>query len=196
MRKINKVFICLLFIVLFNLKLTSSADTLKINDFNLDVINELGQSKTKLVLEWNMLEELDEFEVMIKLANGQKELSYVRSYTNGRDNLGKYQLSINSDGSYHYLLEFEIDVVRTGSFNVEIKYKVNDTWYEYRNYIIAKGQVVDTKYFTKGKAVLVGVIISIFTIIGSLLIFESSKNEYELSDDQMTITKIDKKVDK
>ena len=196
MKKIIKFFICLIFLMLLVVRITINAEVVEISDFTLDVINELGQSKTKLKLNWKMEEEISEFQVKIKLSNGQEELSYVKSYTNGRDNLGKCEISKNEDGSYDYLLTFEIDVVRTGSFNIEIKYKVGDSWYEYRNYVIAKGDVVDTKYFTKGKAVLVGVIISIFTIIGSLLIFESSKSEYELIDDQTTITKSNKKVNK
>lgn len=196
MKKIVKIFTCLIFLMLLFGRITSNAEIVEIDDFTLDVINELAQSKTKLKLNWKMKEDIREFQVKIKLANGQEELSYVKSYTNGRDNLGKCEITKNKDDSYNYLLTFEIDVVRTGSFNVEIKYKVGDSWYEYRNYVIAKGDVVDTKYFTKGKAVLVGIIISLFTIIGSLLIFESSKSEYELIDDQTTITKSNKKVNK
>ncbi len=196
MGRFLKITIGILCLSLMGLVIKSEASIVKINDFTLDVNNDLAEAKTRLTFNWDMDYELAEFRVFITLANGQKELSYVYSYSHGRDNLGKFVITENANHTYHYFLEFQVNVVRTGNFNIEIEYNVDGNWYEYRNYVIAKGEVVDTNFFTLGKAILVGTIIAIFTIIGSLLIFESSKNEYELNDDSTSTIKVDKRVDK
>lgn len=188
----KKIIKCLLFIIcMFSLLIAfnSHAEMIGINDFNIDVRNELAQSKTNLILSWTINKEIDEFRIYTTLTNGQKELSYIYSYNSGRDNIGNFEVTLNENGKYEYIVEFQIDVIRTGNLNIEMIYTIVDEKYEYRNYIMTKGDVVDAKSFTKGKAILVGLIITLFVVIGSLLIFESSKTEYELNDDTLTIKK-------
>lgn len=191
----KKIIKCLLFIIcMFNILIVfnSHAEMIGINDFDIDVRNELAQSKTDLILSWTINQEIDEFKIYTTLTNGQKELSYIYSYNSGRDNIGNLEVTLNENGKYEYIVEFQIDVIRTGNLNIEMIYTIGDEKYEYRNYIMTKGDVVDAKSFTKGKAILVGLIITLFVVIGSLLIFESSKTEYELNDDTLTIKKIRK----
>lgn len=189
MKKVLKGFLFIFCLFSLFLVVKSDAAIIEIKNFNLDVHNELAQAKTGLTLSWTVEEEIDEFKIYVELANGQKELSFVHSFNDGRDNMGSLIVNLNKDGNYDYIVDFEIDVIRTGNFNIEMIYSIGTEKYEYRNYIMSKGNVVDKNYFTSGKAILVGFIISLFVIIGSLLIFESSKTEYELNDDFLLIQK-------
>lgn len=189
MKKVFKGFLFIFCLFNFFLVVKSDAAIIEIKNFNLDVHNELAQSKTGLTLTWTVEREIDEFKIYVELANGQKELSFVHSFNNGRDNMGSLIVRLNEDGNYDYTVDFEIDVIRTGNFKIEMIYSIGTEKYEYSTFIISKGNVVDKNYFTSGKAILVGFIISLFVIIGSLLIFESSKTEYELNDDFLLIQK-------
>lgn len=189
MKKVFKGFLFIFCFFNFFLVIKSDAAIIEIKNFNLDVHNELAQSKTGLTLTWTVEREIDEFKIYVELANGQKELSFVHSFNNGRDNMGSLIVRLNEDGNYDYTVDFEIDVIRTGNFKIEMIYSIGTEKYEYSTFIISKGNVVDKNYFTSGKAILVGFIISLFVIIGSLLIFESSKTEYELNDDFLLIQK-------
>lgn len=194
---IKKAIITILisFMMFFVSNLEVEADIIKINDFAIDVKNEIASPKTTLILNWNMDFELSELKIYIILSNGQKELSYVYSCTSGRDNLGEFIISENENQTYHYYLNFEIDIVRIGDFQIEMEYNVNGSWYEYRNYVISKGEIIDKNFFTVNKAIIVGIIIVIFSSIGVLLIFEASKNEYELNEDNVAVAKKNKKTE-
>lgn len=186
MRKFCLILLCFV-ISLLVLKpiVIQATDESKVYNLVLDVNPLLAKEKTKITVEWDMMKELKELVVMTRLTNGQEEISFIYSPTNGRDNIGEFIESTNNNGilPYHYYLDFEMNINKTGNFELVFEYKVGNEWYEYTNYIYTDSKIVEENTFSTKNAIIVGIIITIFASAASYLILEASRKDFAITDD-------------
>lgn len=172
------LFCCLLlmFFTTSTLKLSSKSDSLLI-DFEFDYEEVYLHNQVKVKISFKTEESLSYLKVTTSLENGQEEVSFEM----GRPNEGTLERVIpkNEGDLWQYYLTFKVENVQLGTLKMKLDYSFDITYQEsYQDvFYVPAGVWVDTEEMSISVPIVGGIIILIFSLIGTYLIIAFSKTK-------------------
>ena len=191
MKKISLILLMICFLFSFPLKTLNAKDIEHVEIDNLEVTIS-GSSKTKVELSFTTKEELENLEIWIysNLNDGTGELVYAYNKYNDPDYV-KYTLTQSNDPEkpwFNYEFEFNLNSGKIGTFEVILKYNLYEEGFSDRysqSIFVTSGNAdFDLDLFSTTNAILIGVIATVFSAIGTIILIKYSEKNAQLGDDE------------
>ncbi len=189
MKKIS--FLILMIFMLFT-PIVVNAEEVKPIDIDNLTIDITGRSKTTLDLHFTTLEQLENLEIWIysNLNDGTGELVYSYSKYSDPELVPVHTiLGPTVDEQYwKYDFKFNLNSGKIGTFEIILRYNVyknNKTErYSQSIYVTSGNANFDLDLFSNKNAILIGVIATALSIVGTMILISYSEKNAQLSDDE------------
>lgn len=178
----------LLFIPFYNVD-AKSVEPVDIDNLFVEIT---GRSKTTLDLQFTTVEELENLEIWIysNLNDGTGELVY--SYNKYSDPelvpLHRLEGPTVDEPWYKYNFKFNLNSGKIGTFEIVLKYNVTNSGgsdrYSQSIYVTSGNANLDLDLYSTKNAILIGIIATIFSIVGTMILISYSEKNAQLSDEE------------
>lgn len=189
MKKIS--FLILMIYMLFTPVVVSAEDVKPIDIDNL-VVDITGRSKTTLDLHFTTLEQLDNLEIWIysNLNDGTGELVYSYNKYSDPELVPVHSITgpTVAEPQWKYDFKFNLNSGKIGTFEIILRYNIynnNKTErYSQSVYVTSGNANLDLDLFTTKNAILIGVIATAFSIVGTIILINYSEKNAQISDEE------------
>lgn len=190
MKKISSLLliICILFMPI----LTVHAEDIEPTDIDGLTVDITGRGKTTIDLHFTTLKELENLEIWIysNLNDGTGELVY--SYKKFSDpELVPVHSMVGptvSEPYYKYDFRFNLTSGKIGTFEIVLRYNLDTEKgterYSQSIYVTNGNANLDLDLFSTKNAILIGVIATAFSIIGTIILINYSEKNAQISDEE------------
>ena len=186
----KRISFLILMIILLLTPITVKAEQIEPIDIDNLQIEIAGHAKTTLNIHFITLEELENLEIWIysNLNDGTGELVY--AYNKYSDPLlvpvHLIQGPTVSEPFYKYDFVFNLNSGKLGSFEVILRYNVynnNETEKYSQSIYVTNGNAnLDLDLFTTKNAILIGVLATVFSIFGTIILINNSEKNVQIND--------------
>ena len=190
MKKISflLLIVCLLFIPSSFIK----AEEIEPTDIDNLYVDISGRGKTTIDLHFTTLKELENLEIWIysNLNDGTGELVYSYKKFSDPELVPVHSMIGPTVNEPYYKYDFRFNLIsgKIGTFEIVLRYNVdnNDRIERYSQsiYVTSGNANLDLDLFTTKNAILIGVIATIFGIIGTMILISYSEKNAQISDEE------------
>ena len=190
MKKIS--FLLLIICMLFLPTSTILAEDFKHTDIDNLVVDITGRGKTTIDLHFTTLKELENLEIWIysNLNDGTGELVYSYKKFSDPEFVPIHSMigPTVAEPYYKYDFRFNLNSGKIGTFEIVLRYNDDSSGkterYSQSIYVTSGNANLDLDLFTTKNAILIGVIATAFSIIGTIILINYSEKNAQISDDE------------
>lgn len=190
MKKIS--FLLLLISLLFIPSIFVKAEEVEPTDIDNLIVDITGRGKTTIDLHFTTLKELENLEIWIysNLNDGTGELVYSYKKFSDPEFVPIHSMvgPTVSEPYYKYDFRFNLNSGKIGTFEIVLRYNIDSNSgterYSQSIYVTSGNANLDLDLFTTKNAILIGVIATVFSIIGTMILISYSEKNAQISDEE------------